>query len=435
MNTIKFYTLGCKVNQYETQAIRETFLNNGFRELNSGEQADVYIINTCTVTSKAEGKSQGLIRKALNENPKAKVIVTGCCVQDNNFISQDKRIIAVKNELKNKISQILNNQSLSNSGGIDSYLNLSISDFKGHNRAFVKIQDGCENNCSYCKVTLARGELRSRELSEIKKEVKRLVNKGFKEIVLTGICLGAYGKDFKNSIVLSDVIEEIVDLPGGFRVRLSSIEARYISDRIIKLLSASLKLCRHLHIPFQSGDNDILKKMNRHYSAEDYLALVQKIRAEIPDIAITTDIMVGFPGEKDENFQNTFSFLEEVSPSRMHIFPFSPRKGTAAFNFLDRIAPQKVKLRIGRLKALAKQASYEYRYRFLNKEVEVLIETQRSKINNYLKGYSDTYINVLIDADDSLINRIIKVKINKVDSNFTPLENSLTGFTFAEPII
>ena len=423
MNTIKFYTLGCKVNQYETQAIRENLINNGFKEVDSDNQAHIYIINTCTVTSRAEGKSQGLIRKALNENLEAKVIVTGCCVQDNNFISQDKRIIAVKNELKNKISQILNNQSLSNSGGIDSYLNLSISDFKGHNRAFVKIQDGCENNCSYCKVTLARGELRSRELSEIKKEVKRLVNKGFREIVLTGICLGAYGKDFKNSITLSDIIEEVIDLPGEFRVRLSSIEAGYISDRVIKLLSASSKLCRHLHIPFQSGDNEILKKMNRHYSSKDYLALVQKIRAEIPDIAITTDIMVGFPGEKDENFQNTFSFLKEVSPSRMHIFPFSPREGTLAYNFADRVSHREVKLRMAKLQILAKQKSLEYRQKFLKKEVDVLVETARSKINGYLKGYTDTYIHVLVDGNDSLINKIIKVKIDKVDSDFTFGEN------------
>jgi len=419
MNTIKFYTLGCKVNQYETQAIRENLINNGFKETNSENRAQIYIINTCTVTSRAEGKSQGLIRKALDENPKAKVIVTGCCVQDNNFISQDKRIIVVKNELKNKISQILNNQSLSNSKRIDSYLDLSISDFKGHNRAFVKIQDGCENNCSYCKVTLARGKLRSKQLSEIKGEVERLVNKGFREVVLTGICLGAYGKDFKNSITLSDAIEEIISLPGEFRVRLSSIEARYISDRVIKLLSASSKLCRHLHIPFQSGDDEILKKMNRDYSAQDYLALVKNIKTNIPDIAITTDIMVGFPGEKDGNFQNTFSFLEKVSPSRMHIFPFSPREGTLAYNFADRVSPRKVKLRMAKLQILAKQKSLEYRRKFLKEEVDVLIETTRSKINGYLKGYTDTYIQVLVDGDDNLINKIIKVKINKVDSNFT----------------
>jgi len=427
MKTIKFYTLGCKVNQYETQAIRESLVNKGFKEVNTDKIADIYLINSCTVTSRADRKSQDLIKKALSKNPYAKVVITGCFVQDNHIgFPEDERVIVVKNELKNKIWEILNGEPIKhNKEKITSYLKLSISDFRDHNRAFIKIQDGCDNSCSYCKIPLVRGSLRSRDLSKIKQEVSRLINRGFKEIVLTGICLGSYGKDFKARIELSDVIEEIITLPGEFRVRLSSIEARDISDKIVGLISDSSKLCRHLHIPFQSGDNKILKKMNRYYSVEDYLALVKKLRTKIPEISITTDIMVGFPAEEEENFANTFNFLHEVSPSRMHIFPFSPREGTAAYNFSDRVPLKKIKLRIERLKDLAKQKSLEYRSRFLNREVEVLIETQRSKINNYLKGYSDTYINVLVDEDDSLINKIIKVRINKVHANFT----------LAEPVI
>ena len=424
MDTVKFFTLGCKVNQYETQAIRESFLKSGFSEVESGKIADIYLINSCTVTARADKKSLELVKKSLEENPDARVIITGCYVQKecNDFVN-DKRIIVVKNESKNKIIEILENESAKKiQRKKSSYLKLNISDFKGHNRAFIKIQDGCENTCSYCKVTLVRGNLKSRRLSEIKEEARCLIKKGFKEIVLTGICLGAYGKDLKAKVVLCDAIEEILSLSGEFRLRASSIEAKHVSTRLIDLLSNSSKLCSHIHIPFQSGDNEVLRKMNRHYSREDYLLLVRKIRARIPEIALTTDVIVGFPGEKDKNFDNTFAFLREVSPCRMHIFPFSPREGTKAYGFSNKVSAKVIKLRMERLKILAKKKSLEYRHKFLKKRVKVLVETTPDKKSGRLKGYSNNYINVLLDIldiNDKFINRLINAEITKVGLDFT----------------
>jgi len=243
MKTVKFYTLGCKVNQYDTQSIRERFIQRGFKELSDGKPANVYVINTCTVTHKADSESVGFIRKAKRENPKSKLIITGCLVEKDSV-------------------------SLSKIKGIDAIISKrffpeSISDFRGRTRAFLKIQDGCNNFCSYCKVTLVRGRSRSRSLEDIIKEANCLVKKGFKELVLTGINLGSYGKDFAQKITIVDVIEALEQIKGLLRIRLSSIEAADVSDELINKISESKKLCRHLHIPIQSGDNKILKKMNR----------------------------------------------------------------------------------------------------------------------------------------------------------------------------
>ena len=262
MKTIKFYTLGCKVNQYETQAIREKFLRNGYSETTNNKIADTYIINTCTVTQKADLGSLSIIRKAKKENPKAVIIATGCLTElDKDRIKQiSDSIKIIKNKDKFKISQS------------------SISDFKGHARGFLKIQDGCENHCSYCKVPLVRGHSKSKPLTEVLKEARTLVGNGFKEIVLTGICLGAYGRDLNPKISLAGVISGLEEISALLRIRLSSIEARDISDELIRALSLSKKFCRHLHIPLQSGDDTILKKMNRNYTSKEYFELIKKIK-------------------------------------------------------------------------------------------------------------------------------------------------------------
>lgn len=422
MPKVRFYTLGCKVNQYETQAVREGFLNKGFKESKT-DKADIYVVNTCTVTNTADRKSRERIYRCIRNNPKAKVVVTGCYVEkDSDKIAQISGVdLIIPNEHKDRIADIVssNNDNFRLTGR-QRFLNLEISDFSGHGRAFVKIQDGCDNHCSYCKIPYVRGESRSREFASIVKEVSRLVNNGFQEIVLTGICLGAYGRDLKQNIDLVDVITAIEDLGASFRIRLSSIEAKDVTERLIQKIASSEKLCKHLHIPFQSADNEILKLMNRNYTAELYKKKVDSIRESLPDVAITTDIMVGFPQESESRFQNTFKFLEEVSPSRMHIFPFSPRENTAAYKLGDSVNSKVKKERLMLLQDLAKSSSYEYRKSFLNKELVVLVEQDKDRKTGLFNGYSDNYIKVLIQSKKSLEkNKLLTVKVTEVTPDFT----------------
>ncbi|MBU4140336.1 MAG: MiaB/RimO family radical SAM methylthiotransferase, partial [Candidatus Omnitrophica bacterium] len=308
---VKFYTLGCKVNQYETQAIREKFLYAGFRENNS-EIADVYIVNTCTVTARADRESRRLIRRLLRSNPDSKIIVTGCYIEKDaaEILSISNKIRIVPNRQKHCIINFLNLTpdvvaqfigqrtnfcSINGATTLNDkvFLPLKISDFKDHERAFVKIQDGCNNFCSYCKVPLVRGVSRSRSPKEITAEVERLTRRGFKEVVLTGICLGSY---HYKSFDLAAVLSALENIEREFRIRLSSIEPQLISNDLIGRIADSEKICPHLHIPLQSGDNKILKRMNRRYTREKFLSLIAKIKKKIKDVAITTDILVGFPG-------------------------------------------------------------------------------------------------------------------------------------------
>mgnify|MGYP001350130070 CR=1 FL=1 len=393
--TVRFYTLGCKVNQYETQSIRERFVSRGFKEIFNGRKADVYLINTCTVTHKADKDSRYYINKARSQNPKAKVILTGC--------------IACKDK-----------EALSGFKGVDYIISKKffpdgISAFSGHTRAFLKIQDGCDNFCSYCIVPLVRGRSRSRSLKEIVCEAKRLVSNGFKEIVLTGICLGAYGKDLRPKADLTDVIPELEKIIGLLRIRLSSIEPNYVSDKLIKQILESKKLCRHLHIPLQSGYDEILKKMHRRYKSGDYMKLIKKIKKNIPDIAITTDVLVGFPGEKEENFKNTLKLIREINPLKLHIFPYSGREGTfATDNFKQAINPIVMKERILQIKSLSEKCAIIYKRQFLGKNMLIFIEScSKNKIGFY-RGYTDNYIDVLIKSKQDLRNKLIPLTLKKI---------------------
>ncbi|MFH1655918.1 MAG: tRNA (N(6)-L-threonylcarbamoyladenosine(37)-C(2))-methylthiotransferase MtaB [Candidatus Omnitrophota bacterium] len=422
---IKLCTLGCKVNQYESQAIRESFIKKGFNETANGK-ADIYIINTCTVTQTADRKSREYIYRCRRENPKATLVVTGCYAQDDlDRIEQIPGVdFIISNSLKNRIADIVIRDDEKTILPEGKYQDCEISDFADRSKAFIKIQDGCDNRCSYCKVSLVRGPSRSRDLSSIIREAGRLIDNGFQEIVLTGICLGAYGRDLKRNVDLLKVIEEIEGLDGDFRIRLSSIEARDVTDKLISKIANSPRMCRHLHIPFQSGDDEVLKLMDRKYSARYYKELVGKIRKSIPEIAITTDIMVGFPHETERRFQNTFEFLKDISPSRMHIFPYSPRQGTAAFS-LPKVEEWQVKKRLNLLRNLAREKSFEYRNQFLNKELIVLIEASLDRKTGLAKGYCDNYIKILIENKKSLKrNNLQKAKIIKVTPESTFAESS-----------
>ncbi|MCM8795786.1 MAG: MiaB/RimO family radical SAM methylthiotransferase [Candidatus Omnitrophica bacterium] len=396
MPTIKFYTLGCKTNQYDTQSIRERFLQAGFKEIFNGKNLDYYLVNTCTVTHKADRDCRRYILRAHQESPKAKIIVTGCLTEKNQDLLSGL-----------KINYIISKR----------FFPEGISNFSGHTRAFLKIQDGCDNFCSYCIVPFVRGRSRSRLLSEIVCEAKRLVENGFKEIVLTGICLGAYGRDLRPQISLINVIKELEKINGLLRIRLSSIEAGDVTDELIEKMSSSPKLCRHLHIPIQSGDDEILRKMNRRYTQGDYLQLIKRLKKKIPQIAITTDVLVGFPGEKEENFQNTVKLIKKILPLKTHIFPYSPREGTAAMGFLGKIEPKIIKKRFESLSRIAKRCSLEYQRRFLEKKMPVLIE-ERSKDNpSFWLGHTDNYLKVAVKKDMDLKNQLVSLRLKKIDKD------------------
>ncbi|MCX5709062.1 MAG: tRNA (N(6)-L-threonylcarbamoyladenosine(37)-C(2))-methylthiotransferase MtaB [Candidatus Omnitrophica bacterium] len=408
MKKVKFYTLGCKVNQYETQEIRERFLEAGFLEVKGKEGADVYVVNTCTVTAKADKDSLYFIHRSYHENPKAKIIVTGCLseLERKKIKAQPGVSLVVSNRDKTQIVFKLRGKRKKPEQGI--------SFLEGHTRAFLKIQDGCDNFCSYCRVPLARGKSRSKPIDEIIIEAERLVRNGFKEIVLTGICLGSYGGDHKPRKDLGDVIEKLEKIEGILRIRLSSIEAGDVSDRLIAKMASSTKLCPHLHIPIQSGDDEILKKMRRKYSRWDYLDLVKKIRKKVRQVAITTDVLVGFPGEEEKNFFNTMDLVRKITPLRCHIFPFSPRPGTAAANFPG--IPQKsvVKERVKRLRIIAQSCSRTFCQKSLGKKMAVLIEGRSPDNPGFWEGHTDTYIKVLINSRKNLRNKLVLARLKKV---------------------
>lgn len=389
--TIKFYTLGCKVNQYETQAMREQFMRVGYRELENKHPADAYLINTCTVTQRADSESLNYIRRAIRENPRAKIIVAGCLTEsDAGKIKAISRKISI---IKNKDKK----------GGI--------SYFQGHTRAFLKIQDGCDNFCSYCKVPLVRGRPRSKNLQQVACEARALVKNGFKEIVLCGICLGAYGRDLKPKKDLVDVVEVLEKIDGLLRIRLSSIEARDVTDKLIKKIAASKNLCPHLHIPIQSGDDGILKKMNRKYSRQDYLRLIKKIKTKVPRIAITTDVLVGFPGESEDNFQNTVNLVKAILPLKTHIFPYSKREDTLAADFQPQISSQVIRQRIAYLKSVAETCALKYRRHFLGKKLEVLVEGRSKDNPEFWEGYTANYLKVKIKSGLNLRNACLNYAV------------------------
>lgn len=422
MVTFKIYTLGCKVNQYDSQSIRESLLARGFEENYNGRQADIYVVNTCTVTANADRDSRYYINLARRQNPKARIIVTGCYAQlDGKEIAVIPGVTDVlKNEEKYNISNLIGEVSYSPRQNQNNACfsrgwkekTAGISGFSGRTRAFLKIQDGCDNFCSYCKVPLVRGRSVSKPLKEIAVEASGLAGNGFKEIVLTGICLGAY-RD-KTGEELVDVLHALENIEGLLRIRLSSIEAGDVSDGLIEKMAGSKILCRHLHIPIQSGDNEILARMNRHYSREDYLALIKKIKRRIPDIAFTTDVIAGFPQESETNFQNTLKLVEQIKPLKVHIFPYSRREAAAASKFDGEITAAVIRQRIRRLENIAESCAFEYKKRFLHKKLNVLIEGRSKKYKNYWEGLTDNYIKVLIKSDKDLKNKLIAVRIDSI---------------------
>lgn len=394
---VKFFTLGCKANQYDTQSIRERFLSRGFCEVQETSRADYFLVNTCTVTSGADQKSRNIIRRCIQAAPRARVIVTGCLVQKD--WDKLKEIRGIGYLIKK------------------SFFPERISNFSQHTRVFLKIQDGCNNFCTYCKVALVRGGERSKKLANILQEAKKLAACGYKEIVLTGICLGAYGRSSGVKESLAEVTGSLEKIKGLARIRLSSIEAGDVSSGLIKRLKYSKKLCRHLHIPIQSGDDYILKLMNRKYSGRKYKDLIAKLKVAIPDISITTDCLVGFPGETDSRFQNTIELVKMIMPLKVHIFPYSMRPGTKAEKFPDLVDPKIIRARCAKLAQVAKACREKVMRKFLGKKVLVLIENEIQAEASFWEGLTDNYLKVRLPFKPGLKNKIVPTRLKSIQGD------------------
>ena len=414
--TIK--SLGCKVNQCESEDIADALKKSGIKEIfpkSDQHLADICIINTCTVTQKASMQSRQAIRQAIRSNPKAKIIVTGCYAEiEPEAIKQiNDTCSIIGHSGKNKISEITE-IVLDGNTAATALPEQSFSIQK--TRPFLKIQDGCNAFCTYCIVPYARGRSKSMPPAQVLEKIFSLQKNGYHETVLTGIHLGAYGQDLHPPVNLYTLLKKIELSKPSCRIRLSSIEPHELTDNIIDLVAKSNIFCRHFHIPLQSGDNLILKKMHRPYTREFFNNLVLKIHKSIPDAAIGVDILAGFPGETDKAFENTYSLIKELPVTYLHVFPFSPRQGTPAAKYPYQISPAIVKpetARLRKLGALKKKAFYSSS---IGKTAEIIIEGKKTK-SGQLKGVTSNYIPVLINGGDNLKNSIAKVRINKLNDN------------------
>jgi threonylcarbamoyladenosine tRNA methylthiotransferase MtaB len=404
--TISIATLGCKVNQFESEALIDALERKGYALIPFEEGAEITIINTCTVTHRADFQSRQIVRRAFRSNPNSLIIVTGCYpqVEPDAFIKMKGVRYLLGNGEKNQIPDLLPLMQKGEFprvqvGDIQKetlFSETPFHSFHRHTRAFLKIQDGCNAYCSYCIVPHARGRSRSLHPERVVENLKIFKEKGFKEVVLTGIHLGAYGLDLNPPFPLEKLIGQLEEEETPYRIRLTSIEPGDFSPELIFTLSQSNKICPHLHIPIQSGDDEILKKMNRGYNHSFLSGLIQELHLRIPKLSIGADVIVGFPGETEEKFQHTYGLVESLPFSYLHVFPFSRRKGTPASQFLKGVDEEAIKKRAESMRELGKQKRQAFYRQFLNQELSVLVEDRKEKETGRWKGFSRNYIPVLI---------------------------------------
>jgi len=407
---VAFYTLGCKVNTYDTESVWEVFKADGFERVSFSEKAEVYIINTCTVTNQSDSKSRKITRQAVRRNENAVIVVMGCYAQvaseELAKIEGVDIITGTKNrkEILNLVKKIYDERVQLNvvSKLTKSFDDLSVKTYKENTRAFLKIQDGCDNFCNYCIIPFARGEVVSKSFDKVISEATELAKNGYKEIILAGIHTGKYGQDIDSSLTL--LVEELLNIDELVRLRISSIEINELTDKLIELSYTNDKLAHHFHIPLQSGSNQVLKDMNRQYDKAFFLERIRKIRLNNPDISITTDVIVGYPTETDEFFSETYDFIKEVGFNEMHVFPFSKRNGTPAASLKDLDKAVKTS-RVSRLLELNKELADKYAKRFNNKVLDIIIEKESPAT-----GYSSNYLKVECGTD-SIKNTIQTVLI------------------------
>jgi threonylcarbamoyladenosine tRNA methylthiotransferase MtaB len=423
-------TLGCRTNQHDTAEMQTLLEKEGFVIVNQREKADAYVINTCTVTQKSDTSSRQAVKKSLELNPDALVVFTGCYAQLNPeeaaalpgldlvLGNADKLEIAklLKAKLrlwkKSEITEIV----MSDIHKKRIFRTIPVKSFQGITKAFIKVQTGCNEKCSFCTVVRARGKSVSDNRGNILNNIQEAINADFKEITLTGINLGTWGMDTGETF--SSLVQDIIQLPGDFRVRLSSINPMEIDNDLIRLIAETEKICSHLHIPLQSGDNKILKQMRRNYTREQYIEVIHRAVNTIPNLGLGADVIVGFPGETDVAFENTRKLIEELPFSYLHVFSYSPRRGTEANDYKDDIPGNIKKERNKILTQLIKEKGLEFRNKSLNTIATVLIENQRDKNNGKLKGHTDNYIPISLDGPDPLKNCLIPITLQNISGNF-----------------
>lgn len=458
MKNVALHNLGCKVNSYELDVVQQMLQENGYNIVPFDQKADIYIVNTCTVTNIADRKSRQMLHRAKAKNPQAIVVAVGCYVQtDKDIVEKDECIdLAIGNNRKKdlvsileeylrergvlavqeeKVDKTLHNTTILDLNNTYEYEEMTLKKTAEHTRAYIKIQDGCNQFCTYCIIPYARGRVRSRHYEDIRREIEGLVKVGYQEIVLTGIHISSYGIDFEeeawkqgNSIEvlktegrhdysgkskLMDLIEKLHDIEGIQRIRIGSLEPRIVTEDFAKRLSALSKICPHFHLSLQSGCDATLKRMNRHYTAEEYLQSVELLRKYFERPAITTDVIVGFAQETEEEFLETKAFLEKISFYEMHIFKYSKRKGTIAAGLPGQVPDDVKTVRSNLLLELEKKQSKEFRAYFVGKEVEVLFEeTKEIGGKAYQIGHTKDYVKVALLTEEELANQIRTVKIS-----------------------
>jgi len=428
MSTVAFHTLGCKVNFYETEGIWQLFKNEGYEQVDFERTADVYLINTCTVTNTGDKKSRQVIRRAIRRNPDAIIAVTGCYAQtspaevaaipgvDIVVGTQDRdKIIPLIKQFQAERTPI---NAVRNIMKTREFEELDVPEFSDRTRAFLKIQEGCNNFCTFCIIPWSRGLLRSRKPESVLQQAKQLVDAGYKEIVLTGIHTGGYGEDLEG-YSLAKLLWDLDKVDGISRLRVSSIEASQITEEVLEVLKGSDKMCRHFHIPLQAGDDDVLKRMRRKYTTAEFGRKIELIHKIMPDAAITTDVIVGFPGETEEMFRNGYRFMERMQFAEMHVFPYSKRTGTPAARMEDQIDEEVKNARVHELIDLSERMQLQYAQPFVGQVLEVIPERvyKEAPGSGLIMGYTDNYLQVVFEGPESMIGELVKVKITEAGVN------------------
>jgi len=424
MPTIAFHTLGCKVNNYETEAIGELFKNAGYTRIDFNEVADVYIINTCTVTNTGDKKSRQIIRRAIRKNPEAVICVTGCYAQTQpNEVAKIEGVdlIIGTNGRENIVEMV--NRFTENREPITyvkdlfrdaKFENLAVVNYESRTRANIKIQEGCQNFCTFCIIPFARGRMRSKDKDSVLTEIQNLVDHGHLEIILTGIHTGGYGVDFEDYDLADLIVDIEKEVNGIKRLRISSIEISQIDKKMLNVMTNSHILANHLHVPLQSGSLNVLERMNRKYTTNEYLDKINEIRAVFPDVALTTDVIVGFPGETEIEFKETYDFIKKIGFSELHVFPYSKRSGTRAAK-MDRHVSEIVKaMRVNELLALSNELSQKYMNQFKNQILDVIFEEKFHDDQQYIIGHASNYMKVKVLGNESIIGKEVKVYVKNV---------------------
>ncbi|MFA7449541.1 MAG: tRNA (N(6)-L-threonylcarbamoyladenosine(37)-C(2))-methylthiotransferase MtaB [Bacilli bacterium] len=419
IKTFVSVTLGCKVNAYEVDSLTNELIKNGYTHALNDEAVGIALINTCSVTSSADQKSRQQIRRLAKKYPQAILIVMGCYAQINIELAETipeisivigtsnrRHILKYIEEYQKTKTQIV---AVDRASRTFTYEELNAPSLTKHARAYLKIQDGCDQFCTFCIIPLTRGKLRSRDPKDVIKEAKTLVAKGYKEIVLTGIHTGAYGLDLKD-ISFSDLVKMILDAcPTLYKLRISSIEENEIDDALLLMMQQDERLARHLHIPLQAGSDDVLRRMNRRYDTAAFLAKMHKIRAAVGDIALTTDVIVGFPGESEEDFQITYDFIKKVNFSELHVFPYSVRSKTPAASFKDQVSPPTKKARVQTLITLSNELKKAYSEKYVGETLSALIETYDMEKDLYI-GHTSNYLDVYVRSERDLTHELVTIE-------------------------